>query len=65
MEKLYRVFDNRTTDDAVVVTNEYRYGWITYTLYDSRTTPYDVPLELLDSPVVSVTIENDVTIIEI
>ena len=57
--------DNRTTDNVIVVTFTFRYEWIMTVLYDSRKTPYDIPLALADYPVESVNITDDLTIIEI
>ena len=54
--------DNRTTDDAIVVTFR---NWTEYILYDSRKTPYDIPYKLADYPVESVNVIDNLTIIEI
>ena len=57
--------DNRTTENAIVVTFTFRYEWIMTVLYDTRKTPYDIPLALADYPVESVNCSDDLTIIEI
>ena len=60
-----QAIDNRRTDDAIIVTFTYRYEWIESVLYDTRKTPYDVPLALMDYPVESINVVDDITIIEI
>lgn len=54
--------DTRPTDDAVVVTFQ---NWTEIVLYDTRKTPYDVPLALADYPVESIHTTDNLTIIEI
>ena len=55
--------DNRQTEHAVIVTF---INWTEVILYDSRKTPYDIPLALSEYPVESVNIaDNTLTIIEI
>lgn len=57
--------DNRTTDNAIIVTFSFRYEWTMTVLYDTRLTPYDVPLALRNYPVESVNTADGLTIIEI
>ena len=57
--------DNRPTDDVIVVTFSFRYEWIMTVLYDSRKTPYDIPLGLREYPVESMNTSDNLTIIEI
>ena len=57
--------DNRPTDDVIVVTFSFRYEWTMTVLYDSRKTPYDIPLGLRDYPVESMNTSDNLTIIEI
>lgn len=54
--------DNRTTDDAIVITFR---NWTEYLLYDSRTTRFDIPYDIAGYPVESVNISDGLTIIEI
>lgn len=53
---------NRETEDAIVVTF---LNWTQHVLYDTRKTPYDIPLALGDYPVESVHVVDELTIIEI
>lgn len=57
-----QAMDNRTTDDAIIVAF---LNWTEHVLYDSRKTPYDIPLALADYPVESINTTDDLTIIEI
>ena len=57
-----RAIDNRPTDDAVVVTFR---NWTEIIMYDTRKTPYDVPLALAEYPVESIHTTDNLTIIEI
>lgn len=54
--------DNRDTADVIVVTF---LNWTEHVLYDSRKTPYDIPLALRDYPVESINTTGELTIIEI
>lgn len=55
--------DNRKTEEAIIVTFR---NWSEVVLYDSRKTPYDIPLALADYPIESVNVVDDtLTIIEI
>lgn len=54
--------DNRPTDDVIVVTFR---NWTEHVLYDSRKTPYDIPLDMRMYPVESVNMTDNLTIIEI
>lgn len=60
-----KAVDDRQTENAIVITFTYRYGWIETVLYDTRRTPYDVPLGLADYPVESINTTDELTIIEI
>ena len=57
-----QAIDNRPTDDAVVVTFR---NWTEIVMYDTRKTPYDVPLALAEYPVESIHTTDNLTIIEI
>ena len=54
--------NNRPTDDVIVVTFT---NWTETVLYDTRRTPYDIPLGLRDYPVESMNTTGELTIIEI
>ena len=54
--------NNRRTDNAIIVAF---INWTEHVLYDSRRTPYDIPLALADYPVESINETDDLTIIEI
>ena len=55
--------NNRQTEDAIVVAF---LNWTEHVLYDSRRTPYDIPLALADYPVESINVvDSNLTIIEI
>lgn len=55
--------DNRQTEDIIFVTYTFTGGtWHMKVLYDSRKTPYDIPLALADYPVETQNIEGDLTI---
>jgi len=54
--------DTRPTDDAIVVTFR---DWREVVMYDTRRTPYDVPLALAEYPVESIHTTDRLTIIEI
>ena len=54
--------DTRPTDDAIVVAF---LNWQEVVMYDTRKTPYDVPLSLADYPVESIHTTDNLTIIEI
>lgn len=54
--------DNRPTDDVIVVTF---LNWTEHILYDSRKTPFDIPLGLREYPVESMNTADNLTIIEI
>ena len=62
MNTVQHAINNRETENAIVITFR---NWMTYKLYDTRKTPYDIPLAMADYPVLSETIDNDLTIIEI
>ena len=58
--------NDRETENAIVVTFTVKHGeWYERILYDSRKTPYDIPLALYDYPVESLNIADGLTIIEI
>lgn len=57
-----KAINDRQTENAIVVAF---LNWTEHILYDTRKTPYDIPLALADYPVESVNIIDDLTIIEI
>jgi hypothetical protein len=59
---LYDVWADRETENAIVITFR---NWTEIVLYDSRKTLFDIPLELAGYPIESVTVDDDLTIIEI
>lgn len=54
--------DNRTTEDVIVVAF---LNWQEIVMYDTRKTPYDVPLALAEYHVESIHTTDNLTIIEI
>ena len=58
-----KAMNDRTTEHAVIVAF---LNWTEHVLYDSRKTPYDIPLALAEYPVESINVVDDtLTIIEI
>ena len=57
-----QAMNNRQTDNAIIVAF---LNWTEHVLYDSRKTPYDIPLALADYPVESINVTDNLTIIEI
>ena len=57
-----KAIDDRQTENAIVVAF---LNWTEHILYDTRRTPYDVPLGLADYPVESINTTDELTIIEI
>lgn len=58
----YKAVQDRQTDDVIVVTFR---NWTERILYDSRRTPYDIPIGFDDYPVESINTDGELTIIEI
>ena len=58
----YDVFQNRQTEDAIVVTFR---NWTEYVLFDTRKTPFDIPLKFDRMEVETIHIDGDLTIIEV
>lgn len=54
--------DTRETEHVLVVTFR---NWKEYVLYDTRTTPYDIPFRMERVPVETINVVGNLTIIEV